>query len=415
MLSSPSTLVLLLLSLPASLSQQLSLQPCNSSVAASVFSWGAGGSVPKDGNGACLGAASLAMSAPVTAQPCVAGSASQQWSFQAGGHISSVSAASLCFNVEGGSTAAGTPIALYTCGSSAEQQDHSLFKQQADGTILGLDSGLCLSSVPVPPAPPAPGNGSCSSAWDCTLNGECSAAGVCECYPPWTGSASCEALAFAPSPVQRGFPAPGHNETSWGGSIVLDPVGGQYHMYVAEMMNECPLSTWGQNSRCTHAVSATPEGPYSFESVAVQNWCHNPAIVRQSFANGSALYALFHIGSGTGGATKNCTAGAAGSQSISSRGSSLSSADSGSSLHVSSSPSGPFLPVSPLPSCNNPAPWLHSNGTWFIICNGFELYSAETVYGPWTHLTTVRSSAGMPVPGNYEDPFFFVDARSNWQ
>jgi len=226
-------------------------------------------------------------------------------------------------------------------------------------------------------------------------------------------------------------------------------------MYVAEMMNECPLNTWGQNSRCTHAVSSTPEGPYQFADVSIQNWCHNPAIVVQSFPNGTNLWALFHIGDGTGGGTKNCTAASADPSDMGddhSRRRLRGSPDAGSNLHIAFNPNGPFLPTNPLPSCNNPAPFLAKNGTWFIVCDGFQLYSASTIFGPWIHVTTIRSSNGNNLPGNYgevqplslfnklthslthwenmippyphppckydtnfsEDPFFFIDPRGNW-
>ena len=61
------------------------------------------------------------------------------------------------------------------------------------------------------------------------------------------------------------------------------------------MMNECPLSTWGQNSRCTHAVSSSPLGPYVFSDVSVTNWCHNPAIVLQTKSDGSQLWVCKYI------------------------------------------------------------------------------------------------------------------------
>ena len=77
-------------------------------------------------------------------------------------------------------------------------------------------------------------------------------------------------------------------------------------------------------------------------------------------------------------------------------------------------PGGPFLPAPPLPRCNNPAPWLMKNGTWLIVCEGFQLWRADTVWGPWAHVTTIRSSAGAPIPGAYEDPFFFVDAQGHF-
>ena len=115
----------------------------------------------------------------------------------------------------------------------------------------------------------------------------------------------------------------------------------------------------------------------------------------QRFSNGTDLYALFHIGGGTGGNTKNCTASGERYPGETA---------GGSTLHTSTTgPGGPFLPANPLPSCNNPAPWLAANGTWMIVCDGFELYSAPYVNGPWTHVTTIRAAGGNPLPGNYEE------------
>ena len=390
------------LALHLAAAQPLTLQPCNASFAAEVF---ANGTTPHDKNGLCLGIASSA----VTAQACVPGQASQSWSFHADGTVESLAQPGQCWNAYAGQTAIGTPIILYACGVIASRVGaaNDYFIPQADGTILGTESSLCVSSVAVPPPPPPP-PGTCTSDFDCSLNGECQS-GQCQCYPPWTASLNCESLAFAPSPLRRGYPEPGHNETTWGGSIALDPVGGLYHMFVAEMMNECPLSTWGQNSRCTHATSPTPLGPFTFSDVAVQNWCHNPAIIFAPGASGGpGLWALFHIGDGTGGNVKNCTPSSAPY-------SAALHASGGSSLHISTTgPSGPFVPAPPLPSCNNPAPFLAKNGTWLLVCNGFQLYSAPGAVGPWTLVTSIHSSAGTPLPGNYEDPFFFIDARGNF-
>ena len=184
-------------------------------------------------------------------------------------------------------------------------------------------------------------------------------------------------------------------------------------MYVAEMMNDCPLSTWGQNSRCTHAVSSTPEGPYTFADVSVTNWCHNPAIILSSSSSGKQLWSLFHIGDGTGGNVQNCTSGQEAVAVDGDRAAPQPSA--GSTLHVATNPYGPFTPAQPLPSCNNPAPFLAPNGTYFCICDGFELYRTEDVETqPWTHVVTVRASSGSPIAGNYEDPFFYIDARGNF-
>jgi hypothetical protein len=259
-------------------------------------------------------------------------------------------------------------------------------------------------------APP----GGCATDDDCARNGACTG-GVCACFVPWTGTPNCESLSFAPTPLLRGYPhplSPARNETTWGGSIARDPVGGRYHMFVAEMMNSCPLSTWGQNSRCTHASADTAVGPYSFEDVAVNNWCHNPAVTVQTHADGSVTWALFHIGTGDGGATKNCSGGvdvavdAAGSRAP------PATSSAGATLHTAPSPAGPWTPVQGLPSCNNPAPWLAANGTYYVVCDGFQLYSAPSVRDPWTHVTTISASGG--VAGTYEDGFLFIDARNNW-
>jgi hypothetical protein len=137
-------------------------------------------------------------------------------------------------------------------------------------TIVAVEAGLCLSTAFVPPPPPPP-PGTCATDIDCTLNGVC-AAGRCACDAPWTAALDCSVLAFAPSPLVRGFPPPAHNETTWGGSIAAG-ADGRYHMFVAEMVNECPLSTWGQNSQCRHAVADVPEGPYAAADVAVGVWC----------------------------------------------------------------------------------------------------------------------------------------------
>jgi hypothetical protein len=55
----------------------------------------------------------------------------------------------------------------------------------------------------------------------------------------------------------------------------------------------------------------------------------------------------------------------------------------GSTIHVSKSLNGPWEPLTTntLPGCNNPAPFVHTNGSIFIICNGFSLYRADTIEG----------------------------------
>ena len=137
----------------------------------------------------------------------------------------------------------------------------------------------------------------CSTDFDCSLNGVCSA-GVCSCDVPWHGPA-CELLGVQPAPAAG--PAYGTNatsstqaSTSWGGTALF--INGSYHLYVAELANHCGLGSWTSASRCTHATSASPLGPFTFADVAVDVWCHNPHAVEDV---GTGELFLFHIGNGT--------------------------------------------------------------------------------------------------------------------
>ena len=110
------------------------------------------------------------------------------------------------------------------------------------------------------------------------LNGECDTGGTCKCYKPWGGN-NCGELQFLPidPPAEtNGFPGRSKNETTWGGNSIL--FNGEWHLFVAEMTNNCTLAQWGSNSQCAHAVSPTPEGPYSKVDVAVGVWCHNVSV-----------------------------------------------------------------------------------------------------------------------------------------
>jgi len=81
-------------------------------------------------------------------------------------------------------------------------------------------------------------------------------------------------------------------------------------------------------------------------------------------------------------------------------------------VHVASSPYGPWSLASTSPGgCNNPAPMLHPNGTWYLLCNSATLLSAPALGGPWAALWDIPAGG---VPGTYEDPFLFIDPRGNW-
>ena len=57
---------------------------------------------------------------------------------------------------------------------------------------------------------------------------------------------------------------------------------GLYHMFPAEMVESCGLSSWKTNSRIIHATSKRLEGPYTFQKEVIGVWSHNPTIVKAS-------------------------------------------------------------------------------------------------------------------------------------
>jgi hypothetical protein len=187
-------------------------------------------------------------------------------------------------------------------------------------------------------------------------------------------------------------------------------------MYVAVMANDCPLSAWGSNSRVDHVISSTPEGPYIFHDTALPVWAHNPQVVVQNNADGSATFLLFHIGDANGGNPANCTPSTAEALSPGDGAADAHPLEGapGSTLHVASDPNGPWTPVLPAPpGCNNPAPLLHPNGTWYLLCDSSSIVTAPSFVGPWTAAGSISTAGG--VPGTYEDAFMYLSPdASSW-
>ena len=194
--------------------------------------------------------------------------------------------------------------------------------------------------------------------------------------------------------------------SSWGGDVLFD--GASFHLYVAAMTNNCSLSSWETNSRIEHAVSQSVTGPYVRSDVAVNTWSHNP-VAMQLPGIGSPRFALLHIGSGSGkrDGGANCSRGAPFD-----RGAPLGTT-AGATIHVSDSLAGPWRALlnSTLGPCNNPSPWVHRNGTIFLVCSGGPsgngLWRAERIWGPWSLVTATLSAPG-GVFGVYEDPYLYM-------
>jgi hypothetical protein len=260
--------------------------------------------------------------------------------------------------------------------------------------LLFLCQILALAALAAPP---------------CSLNGAENADGSCSCYGPWIGT-DCSFLSIGPTPAASGYGLVPALRSAWGGNVLVDAAG-VYHLYVAEMAENCSLVDWEVSSFVTHATAATPLGPFNKQGPSIGVWSHNPQVMR--LADGT--FAIFHIGSGEGGHPPNCSWGS------DATGSALAVAPpaargGGSTVHVSQTLDGPWTPLlnSSIPSCNNPAPLLHPNGTLYLVCDSIAVFSAPGLDGPWQRVATLG-----PVPhdapvGGYEDAFIWLDPRGNW-
>lgn len=81
-------------------------------------------------------------------------------------------------------------------------------------------------------------------------------------------------------------------------------------------------------------------------------------------------------------------------------------------VHVSTSLDGPWTVVPGVTACNNPAPWVHPNGTIYLWCGG-SLLRADVISGPYVSVGN-HTLSGKGVAGHLEDPQIWTDARGDW-
>lgn len=269
----------------------------------------------------------------------------------------------------------------------------------------------------------------CARDEDCSLNGVCGAGGACACFAPWTGD-SCALLAFGLGPAVNGYGV-SPRVNAWGGNSVFFE--GEWHAYFSEMVENCSLADWYRNSQVVHGVSSSPLGPFARADVALGVFAHEPQVSLSRAPDGSALFALWHVGNANGDATpNNCTAGGGAPSSAAAVGGAPASAAAvggapaaaaaaGSSLHVAPTPAGPWTPITlELPPCNNPSQARRSDGVWFLLCNNAAdqretngtIFMAPDIVGPWTFFS--NAAGPLPEANVPEDGFLFFDARGHW-
>ena len=86
--------------------------------------------------------------------------------------------------------------------------------------------------------------------------------------------------------------------TSLPGNVVYDKADGQWHLFFAEFLNHCGLGSWGTNSVVSHAVAATPAGPFTKKETVLPPFHHNPTI---AYDPSTETFLLISIGNGTAG------------------------------------------------------------------------------------------------------------------
>eukprot|EP00041_Stephanoeca_diplocostata_P009320 m.143283 g.143283 ORF g.143283 m.143283 type:complete len:552 (-) comp17694_c0_seq2:227-1882(-) len=133
-------------------------------------------------------------------------------------------------------------------------------------------------------------DGTCVSAEDCMLNGDC-VDGKCHCDAAWSGAADCSVMAFENIDKNN---RPGYynaTESSWGGFPIKGP-DGKWYLVHAQMANHCGLGSWTSNSIVAVSTATDVLGPYTFQEELLPHFAHNPTIRM----NQDGTFSIFYIG-----------------------------------------------------------------------------------------------------------------------
>jgi hypothetical protein len=218
----------------------------------------------------------------------------------------------------------------------------------------------------------------CSTDFDCSLNGVCLSSG-CLCDTPWSGS-SCSTLAFAPTTPISGKNIYNNSDprNTWGGPIIGPDENHKFHAFVPLYSNG---SLWHVET-CLHGLADIPTGPWNWKAEANFSCGINPQFL--AFPNASntnqTLYSLWERGS----------------------------------LWLSSSLYGPFEKQSGY-NVINPAPIYHDGNFYLTSQATLSIETSKNYNGPWTFYANITHPwPDAERPYNVEDPFMWIDKRNNW-
>ena len=110
----------------------------------------------------------------------------------------------------------------------------------------------------------------CETDLDCSLNGACMN-GVCDCDAAWKGD-QCHELYQLPTSVTGDIKV--ENVSTWGAGTLQNKVDGKFHLYAAEFVGNCGVTTWLTNSQVVRYTASVPSGPWAREEVVLPVWGH---------------------------------------------------------------------------------------------------------------------------------------------
>jgi len=206
-------------------------------------------------------------------------------------------------------------------------------------------------------------------------------------------------------------------QASWGGAPIKGN-DGRFHLYAAQMLNSCPLSTWVTNSVIIRADSDNIMGPYTYKEQVLQAWGHNPMPARAP----DGTYLIYHIGDGKPmGEIQNCTHGEMEKDDhkrvrFSKKRTTLPEAGEEINVNIlfSETPVGPWRQHKEVQEdpADNPTPYFFPNGT-VILLHRIDIWANDTpisyiLEATAKHWTGPYISRGGPIfLHQNEDPFIY--------